>query len=85
MARAVRAGPAWRSVSPADRARLLRRFAAAVEDHGEELARLETANVGKPVTESRDDVAMVAEVCISMPAPSTSTAAPLFPCRAGWP
>ena len=32
-----------------------------VEEHGEELARLETANVGKPLAESRDEVAMVAE------------------------
>lgn len=62
VARALRAAPAWRVVRPADRSRLLRRFAAAVEEHGEELAALETANVGKPITESRDDVAMVAEV-----------------------
>ncbi len=62
VARALRAAPAWRAVPPADRSRLLRRFAAAVEEHGEELAALETANVGKPITESRDDVAMVAEV-----------------------
>ncbi|MBV8463640.1 MAG: aldehyde dehydrogenase, partial [Acidimicrobiales bacterium] len=47
---------------PADRSRLLRRFAGLVEEHGEELAALETANVGKPLAESRDDVAMVAEV-----------------------
>jgi acyl-CoA reductase-like NAD-dependent aldehyde dehydrogenase len=59
---ATRAVPSWRAVAPADRARLLRRFAAAVEEHGEELAALETVNVGKPITESRDDVAMVAEV-----------------------
>jgi acyl-CoA reductase-like NAD-dependent aldehyde dehydrogenase len=62
VARARAAGPAWRSLSPADRARLMRRFAAEVEAHAEELARLETANVGKPITESRDEVAMVAEV-----------------------
>ncbi len=60
--RAVEAGPAWRDVAPADRARLLRRFAARVEEEGEELARLETQNVGKPLGESRDEVAMVAEV-----------------------
>ena len=40
----------------------MRRFAALVEEHGEELARLETSNVGKPISESRDEVAMVAEV-----------------------
>ena len=62
VARALRAGEAWRSVAPADRARLLRGFAAQVEDHAEELARLETANVGKPLSESRDEVGMVAEV-----------------------
>lgn len=62
VARSVEAGPAWRSMAPADRARLLRRFAAQVEEHGEELAQLETANVGKPIGESRDEVAMVAEV-----------------------
>ena len=62
VARALAAGPDWRSVAPADRARLMRGFAAEVESHAEELAQLETANVGKPITESRDEVAMVAEV-----------------------
>ncbi len=62
VARSLAAGPQWRAVAPADRARLLRRFAAAVEEHGEELAHLETANVGKPLAESRGDVGMVAEV-----------------------
>ena len=62
VARALAAGPAWRAVAPADRARLMRRFAAQVEEHAEELAQLETANVGKPIGESRDEVAMVAEV-----------------------
>ncbi|HXW38621.1 MAG TPA: aldehyde dehydrogenase family protein, partial [Acidimicrobiales bacterium] len=62
VARAMRAAPAWQKVAPADRSRLLRRFADRVEGHAEELARLETANVGKPIAESRDDVAMVVEV-----------------------
>ena len=62
VARSLEAGPEWRSVGPADRSRLLRRFAALVEDNGEELAQLETRNVGKPISESRGDVAMVAEV-----------------------
>jgi acyl-CoA reductase-like NAD-dependent aldehyde dehydrogenase len=62
VARAVAAGPAWRAVGPSDRARLLRRFAGQVEDHAEELAQLETANVGKPIADSRDEVGMVAEV-----------------------
>ncbi len=62
VARSRAAGPAWQEVSPADRARLLRRFAARVEEHGEELAQLETANVGKAIADSRDEVGMVAEV-----------------------
>ena len=59
---ARQAFPAWRSVSPSDRARLLRRLGDLVEEHGEELARLETRNVGKPISDSRGEVAMVAEV-----------------------
>ena len=54
--------PAWRAVKPADRARILRRVAAVVEEHGEELAGLETANVGKPLGDSRWEVGMVADV-----------------------
>jgi acyl-CoA reductase-like NAD-dependent aldehyde dehydrogenase len=62
VARSLEAGPVWRAVAPSDRARLMRRFALQVEEHGEELAQLETANVGKPIGESRDEVGMVAEV-----------------------
>ena len=60
--RARRAFPAWRDVSPGDRTRLLRRFAEEVEAHAEELALLETRNVGKPIGDSRGEVAMVADV-----------------------
>ena len=60
--RAAAAFPAWRAVAAADRARLLRRFAVLVEEHAEELALLETRNVGKPITDSRGEVAMVADV-----------------------
>src|SRR5688572_18275160 len=54
--------PAWRAVAPADRGRLLRRLATLVEEHHEELARIETRNVGKPIAGSRGEVAMVAQV-----------------------
>ena len=60
--RARRAFPAWRAVAPADRARLLRRLATLVEDHLEELARIESRNVGKPISGARSEVAMVAQV-----------------------
>ncbi len=62
IAAARQAFPAWRAVDPADRARLLRRLGALVEEHGEELARLETRNVGKPISDSRGEVQMVADV-----------------------
>ena len=59
---AKRAYPAWRAVNPGDRARLLRKLGGLVEEHGEELARLETRNVGKPISDSRGEVQMVADV-----------------------
>jgi betaine-aldehyde dehydrogenase len=62
VARAKAAFPAWRAVAPADRARLLRRLAALVEEHGEELAQIESRNVGKPIAGARGEVGMVAEV-----------------------
>ena len=62
VARAKAALPAWRAVSPADRGRLLRRLATLVEEHGEELARIESENVGKPISGARGEVGMVAQV-----------------------
>jgi acyl-CoA reductase-like NAD-dependent aldehyde dehydrogenase len=49
-------------VTPADRGRLLRRLATLVEEHGEELARIESRNVGKPIAGARAEVGMVAQV-----------------------
>jgi betaine-aldehyde dehydrogenase len=54
--------PAWRAVSPADRGRLLRRLATLVEEHREELAQIESRNVGKPIAGARGEVGMVADV-----------------------
>jgi acyl-CoA reductase-like NAD-dependent aldehyde dehydrogenase len=54
--------PAWRALPPRDRATLLRRLAMLVEEHGEELALLETRNVGKPISDSRGEVEMVSDV-----------------------
>jgi len=44
--RAQEAFESWRAVAPGDRARLLRRFAAVVDDHIDELAELEVRNAG---------------------------------------
>jgi acyl-CoA reductase-like NAD-dependent aldehyde dehydrogenase len=62
VARAKAAFPAWRAVAPADRALLLRRLATLVEEHSEELARIESRNVGKPIAGARGEVGMVAQV-----------------------
>jgi betaine-aldehyde dehydrogenase len=62
VARAKAAYPAWRALAPSDRARLLRRLATLVEEHREELARIESQNVGKPIAGARGEVGMVAQV-----------------------
>ena len=62
VAAAKAAFPGWRAVAPGDRAHLMRRLATLVEEHGEELALLETRNVGKPIADSRGEVGMVADV-----------------------
>ncbi|HMC40413.1 MAG TPA: aldehyde dehydrogenase family protein, partial [Acidimicrobiales bacterium] len=51
--RAARVFDTWRRIGPGDRARLLRRFAGVVDDHLEELARLEVANSGHTIGNAR--------------------------------
>ena len=66
----------WRAVAPADRARLLRRLATLVEEHDEELARLESRNVGKPIAgRARRGRHGRARSSTTTPARSTSTSA----------
>ena len=62
VARAKAAYPAWRAVTPRDRANLMRRIAAGVEQNAEKLARLEARNVGKPIADARGEVGMVVDV-----------------------
>jgi len=62
IAAAAAAFPAWRAVAPGDRARLLRRFAAAVDSHLEELAGLEVANAGHVVGNARWEAGNVRDV-----------------------
>jgi acyl-CoA reductase-like NAD-dependent aldehyde dehydrogenase len=61
IARAKEAFPAWRAVEPADRSRLLRRLADALDSEKESLAQLESKNTGKPIGDSRGEMGMVAE------------------------
>ncbi|MET9543420.1 aldehyde dehydrogenase family protein [Streptomyces sp. NPDC006553] len=51
--RAAAAQRGWAAAAPADRARLLRRFAAVVDDHVEELARLEVTEAGHTIGNAR--------------------------------
>ena len=59
--RARDAFPGWRSVEPGDRARLLRRLAEALDSERENLVRLESQNVGKPLGGARGEIDMVVE------------------------
>ncbi len=61
VAAAKAAFPAWRAVSPADRAALIRRLADALEERAGELATLEARNAGKPIGSARGEIAMVIE------------------------
>jgi aldehyde dehydrogenase (NAD+) len=60
---AAAAAPAWRARSPLERGRILRRTAQVIAERGEELARLMTAEQGKPLAESRGEVARVVDFC----------------------
>jgi acyl-CoA reductase-like NAD-dependent aldehyde dehydrogenase len=62
IARAHAALPAWRAVAPADRARLLRRFADVVDAHVEELARLEVRGAGHTIGNARWEAGNVRDV-----------------------
>ncbi|MEU7027432.1 aldehyde dehydrogenase family protein [Streptomyces sp. NPDC046275] len=53
VARATAAQTAWAAAAPADRARLLRRFAAVVDAHTEELALLEVREAGHTLGNAR--------------------------------
>jgi acyl-CoA reductase-like NAD-dependent aldehyde dehydrogenase len=61
VARAKAAYPAWRAVSPPDRARLLHRLADALAENREGLAVMEARNAGKPIGDARGEMDMVAD------------------------
>jgi acyl-CoA reductase-like NAD-dependent aldehyde dehydrogenase len=62
VARARRAFDTWRQVAPADRGRLLRRFAEVVDAHVEELALLEVRNAGHTIGNARWEAGNVRDV-----------------------
>ncbi|HEX3931591.1 MAG TPA: aldehyde dehydrogenase family protein [Nocardioides sp.] len=60
--RAHDAFPTWRDLAPGERASLLRAFAAAVDAHNEELARLEVENSGHTIGNARWEAGNVRDV-----------------------
>lgn len=60
--RAAEAQRGWAARAPADRARLLRRFADAVDGAVEELAQLEVRNSGHPIAQARWEAGHVRDV-----------------------
>lgn len=60
VAAAHAAFPAWRGLSGKQRSVILKRWHGLILDHAEDLARLMTAEQGKPLTESRGEVAYAA-------------------------
>jgi len=62
VARAAAAYETWRHVAPGDRARLLRAFAAKIDEHVEELAGLEVACAGHPIGQARWEAGNVRDV-----------------------
>jgi 1-pyrroline dehydrogenase len=53
---AKKAWPEWRESTPAARAELLLKLADVIDEHTDELAELESQNVGKPLGAARDEM-----------------------------
>src|SRR5438093_13551508 len=51
--------PEWRDLDPSKRGRLLWLLGQQIRDHFEDLARLESFNVGKPIREAQGAIAYV--------------------------
>src|SRR5213083_3209711 len=58
---AKKALPEWLETTPGERAELLLKLAAAIDEHTEELAELESRNVGKPLSYARDEMPVSAD------------------------
>ena len=61
VARAKAAFPAWRDVTPGDRAAVMHRLADALDAKREDLATLEARNAGKPIGDARGEMGMVVD------------------------
>jgi acyl-CoA reductase-like NAD-dependent aldehyde dehydrogenase len=66
VAAARRAFPAWKALGYAERAGCIARFAAALEANKEPLARLLTQEQGKPLGQSKEEIARAATLSVGM-------------------
>jgi phenylacetaldehyde dehydrogenase len=55
---------AWRDVDPFERGRILQRVGELVEEHADELAELESRDVGKPLREAERDISLAVRTWI---------------------
>ena len=51
----------WREKTPKDRMELLLKLAGVIEEHGDELGKLESLNVGKPMAIIGDEISMMVD------------------------
>jgi 1-pyrroline dehydrogenase len=58
---AERAFGAWAETPPGERALALLRIADAIEEHAEELCRIESLNVGKPIEAMREEIPFIVD------------------------
>lgn len=56
VAAASSAQAAWIKIDPSDRATLLWKMAEEIEEHGEELAQLDSVDAGRPISDAREDI-----------------------------
>ncbi len=61
VAAAKKALPDWLETTPGERAEILLKLAAVLEEHGDELAALESRNVGKPLAYAKDEIPVGAD------------------------
>ena len=58
---AKKALPEWLETTPGERAEALLKLAAAIDEHADELAELESRNVGKPLAYAKDELPVCAD------------------------
>src|SRR6266542_248670 len=58
---AKKALPEWLETTPGERAEALLKLAAAIDEHADELAELESRNVGKPLAYAKDEMPVCAD------------------------